>query len=428
MPYQQMLGGGGEETAPAKSGEKTTVQMCSEVAVWPLVEFDRQYSDNERSRPYPGTWFYMFHRETGESATLLAEVQVSPESQVVWFVQRLEQPLPLDQREEADRKKEPERLFVDASRIRKGHELGFFYHHRQLPEKALRNLLDDASRIHWADTDQPLDDEEETREGRDYRRLVFSTPDPYAELSTIELGPLGGRDLDMLLCVIRGYSGYDPQTSNVVVPRFATGAGLQKTVNGLKTYPNVGILPMLSSSTNSTKERLEEVTNTLYKHHPKSEVVMVGHSMGADNIIQFAQQNTDSDLDLIITLDRMDKEIIDELAWGDNDVPGNVKQFINYYQDREVPHGPALDKADPKKTRGVNIVASGSLHTSIDNDLQDIVAQDVVNFVKERDAIDRASQREIQKATPTDSTIVGGALGNASTAASDTSRSAPENE
>ena len=69
--------------------------------------------------------------------------------------------------------------------------------------------------------------------------------------------------------------------------------------------------------------------------NPNGVVVLVGHSQGADNIIEMAKENPDVKLDLVITLDLKDAANLGTFSIDDDNVPVNVKmQLITLRKER----------------------------------------------------------------------------------------------
>ena len=94
---------------------------------------------------------------------------------------------------------------------------------------------------------------------------------------------------------------------------------------------------------------------------PTGRIVLVGHSQGANNIIDMARelQKRNISVDLLITL----------APWGQDPVPSNVKRALNYYQSPG--WGSPLTADDDFKGELTNFNVesdSGVLHINIDKD------------------------------------------------------------
>lgn len=97
--------------------------------------------------------------------------------------------------------------------------------------------------------------------------------------------------------------------------------------------------------------------------NPDGKIVVVEHSGGADNIVEFAKQNKDISNNLMITLDARDPK---RLGWTDTNIPSNVKNAINYYQNTDQLNLISDRKMDfSAETNGVNIINSKILYKTL---------------------------------------------------------------
>ena len=168
-----------------------------------------------------------------------------------------------------------------------------------------------------------------------------------------------------------------------------------------------------SSTTENTKNAVLKMIKYFRKINKDVKIVMVGHSMGADNTIELTEENLDITFDLIITLDTKDatpgkvpftnKTIPGGGGIEQNDIEKNVKNVINYYQRGETLNGEILDIQNPKSTKGANILSPGSNHRSIDNDLKDYIIEDIKNFIDGKDAVELAKKRKLPTFDPKNS-------------------------
>jgi hypothetical protein len=99
--------------------------------------------------------------------------------------------------------------------------------------------------------------------------------------------------------------------------------------------------------------------------NPNGKIILVGHSMGADNIIVAAQNNQDVPIELLYSIDICDNI----LAVDDDDIPSNVNFHINIIENGSTYGGEYTEIMDPKKTIGFNHVAQESnvSHINVDN-------------------------------------------------------------
>lgn len=165
--------------------------------------------------------------------------------------------------------------------------------------------------------------------------------------------------------------------------------------------------------TENTKNAVLKMIKYFRKINKDVKIIMVGHSMGADNTIELTEENLDITFDLIITLDTKDatsgkvpftnKTIPGGGGIEQNDIEKNVKNVINYYQRGETLNGEILDIQNPKSTKGANILSPGSNHRSIDNDLKDYIIEDIKNFINGKDAVELAKKRKLPTFDPKNS-------------------------
>jgi len=179
---------------------------------------------------------------------------------------------------------------------------------------------------------------------------------------------------------------------------------------------NVKVYVYSSSRTENTKNAVLKLIKYFRKINNVVKIIMVGHSMGADNIIELTEEHLDIIFDLIITLDSKDATPSGKIPFTNTTIPGgggieqndiekNVKNVINYYQNTEnmLLRGEILDIQNPKSTKGANILSPGSNHRSIDNDLKDYIIEDIKNFMDGKDAVDIAKKRKLPTFDPKNS-------------------------
>ncbi|WP_228372294.1 RHS repeat domain-containing protein [Chryseobacterium gregarium] len=172
-----------------------------------------------------------------------------------------------------------------------------------------------------------------------------------------------------LVIVNQGYVGNPPkggtQAQNFV----------KTNKDGGIDYEGIGIINNLNSSTNQvgvfgsskgniTKNDILATIKSFRKQSPDGKLIMVGHSRGADNLKELANENPNIKIDLLFTLDIAD-------TYDDDNIPPNVKTAINYYNKNDGFMGSSvggedIEAEDPSKTKIFNYPVSAS-HTQIDN-------------------------------------------------------------
>ena len=179
----------------------------------------------------------------------------------------------------------------------------------------------------------------------------------------------------VLIVVIQGYTGIDPtdgKTRAMNDPHSAVdfgGLGDVYTAFGNQSQCQVNVFS--SSHSSETIEDVVETMNNFKSANPNGQIILVGHSLGADNAIE-ASQETTQNISLIITLDIA-------AYWDTDYLSGNVTNAQNYYQNREVLGGEDIE-FNSKNTTGTNTECTSCTHTSIDNDLRGNVISTIAEF------------------------------------------------
>jgi hypothetical protein len=166
--------------------------------------------------------------------------------------------------------------------------------------------------------------------------------------------------------------------------------------------PKLQVVVYASSTSENTKNDVLATIKNFKSINPNGKVILVGHSQGADNIVELAKEHHDVKIDLMITLDIKDASGKGIFSIDDDNIPSNVKNAINYYQENESfgIGGEEIEIDDEKKTKGANILSPGSNHRSIDNDLAPYVSSDISNLLKGKDAVKIAKERKLPTFKP----------------------------
>jgi RHS repeat-associated protein len=217
------------------------------------------------------------------------------------------------------------------------------------------------------------------------------------ELEGLEVELFNSKDgVENMVIINFGYDGInrDESKTQTIGPDDALSKIVSKT-------SKLKIVQFASSQTNSTKNTIKGTIESFKKAHPQGQVILIGHSGGADNLIEFAKENSKTSIDLLITLDIRDPK---QTGWTDTNVPKNVKNAINYYQNTDKLNLISDRTIDFKKsTNGANILSAGSNHRSIDNDQYKNIMLDIYNKIKGKDAVKLAKDRKQPKYNPQDS-------------------------
>ena len=184
-----------------------------------------------------------------------------------------------------------------------------------------------------------------------------------------------------LVVVVQGWpDGIDTKPNHTqaqnrdftVVPNSGASGNLDLTgVGGLVglANSNTRVVVFDSSQNENTKNDLKSTISSFNKIHPNGMVATIGHSLGADNLVESVNENKKLKVDLMVTLDIMD-------SYSDTKIPSNVSKAINYYQTKDFFGGEKIEaKKDNKTSKIINVLAPKSTHRSIDNDLRDKVRE-----------------------------------------------------
>lgn len=194
-----------------------------------------------------------------------------------------------------------------------------------------------------------------------YSPYVFSGNEVTSAIELEGLEPLRLREgVQTLIIVNLGFAGNPPdgytQAENSGV--------MDEQLGSISTLDNgptqVGVYT--SSRRGNTNDDIASTIVSFKESNPDGKVIAVGHSLGADNLVEMAQENSKVTIDKMILLDLFD--YIPSTTISDN-----VKDVTNFHQDNEIPYGYEV-KADNKNATMVeNIPVQGSTHTSIDDNL-----------------------------------------------------------
>lgn len=210
----------------------------------------------------------------------------------------------------------------------------------------------------------------------------------------------------MLVLVLQGYGG-DPNNGATQAQNAGGGldidnTGLGQIQQAASGATQIQVVTFASSTTNNTKNDVKKSIEAFKAQNSGGQVVLVGHSQGADNIVELAKENKNLNIDLMITLDIKDASNMGVFSIDDDNIPSNVKYAINYYQLGEFIGGEKIEIDNKKKTQGINILSPGSNHRSIDNDVVPYVIQDINNLMQGKNPVKEAKGRTMPTFNPAD--------------------------
>jgi len=232
----------------------------------------------------------------------------------------------------------------------------------------------------------------------------YSGNNPIAAIDLEGLEPATiNPNTETLILVLQGYGGDPPdnktQAQNAGAGLGVDATGLGQIAQAAEGATQIQVVTYASSTTNNTKEDVKATIKAFKAQNKNGKVAIVGHSQGADNAVELLDENRDLKVDLLITLDIKDASGYIWALDSDN-IYGNVKNAINYYQSEEFIGGEDIEVQDESKTEGANILSPGSNHRSIDNDLAPTIIKDLNNLIQGKNPVKEAEKRELPTFDP----------------------------
>ncbi|OFY83917.1 MAG: hypothetical protein A3F72_07930 [Bacteroidetes bacterium RIFCSPLOWO2_12_FULL_35_15] len=181
-------------------------------------------------------------------------------------------------------------------------------------------------------------------------------------------------------------------------------AGFGKASAMLEKITGVQVATFSSARGDLTQKDIAASIENLKAANPNAKVVLVGHSQGADNIVELAKSDKNIQIDLAILVDSKDGSNGFFFNLDDDNIGTNVKNVINYRQETEMMlQGEEIDPSDIEdntKTKLADKVVKGAIHTSMDGNVAYQVVQDVCNLLLGKQPVDEANKREIHAQKP----------------------------
>lgn len=186
------------------------------------------------------------------------------------------------------------------------------------------------------------------------------------ELEGLEPVPIK-KDTKNLVIAVIGWQRANPASDKTQVKNSANvkleGTSFAKTLE--TTYSsseNTQVAVFQASMNSSTPDDITKSIEDFRKISPDGKLVLGGHSMGADNLVNIVNDNKDIKVDKLITLD------ISDYGTNDNQIPSNVTEAVNFYQTSGSVGGTRVEATDGNTTSKVtNYNTTGTTHKTIDN-------------------------------------------------------------
>jgi len=185
-----------------------------------------------------------------------------------------------------------------------------------------------------------------------------------------------------LVVVVQGYSRNktDPpngktQAKNNTKNDYVDVAGISYITLAAKDMPAIQVVVYSSSTSENTKSDIVETIKNYRAIVNNGTVILAGHSLGADNIIELVNEHPDLKIDALISLDIAD-------FWDDDNIPENVGIVYNFYNATDGVFGSEIggekvEITNPLITKGKNIPTTYA-HTQIDNKLSKVVSNLII--------------------------------------------------
>ncbi len=221
------------------------------------------------------------------------------------------------------------------------------------------------------------------------RKFAMLTPYQFASNTPIQAVDLDGleaakvkKDVSSLVIVIQGQSAKGPPPKNKTQAQNDPNSDSGIEINGISYIsgaaadkPHIKVVTFSSDQSEDTKNDVLKTIKDYKALNPNGQVIIVGHSLGADNAVELVNENPEIKVDLLITLD-----ILDE--WDDDNIPSNVGVAINLMSGDMVGGREDIEVKDKTKTAGVNFPVKNTSHKNIDDDYGKAVSDIILDYTK----------------------------------------------
>ncbi len=191
--------------------------------------------------------------------------------------------------------------------------------------------------------------------------------------------------VETMVIVVQGANENYPPNGKTQVqndPNSKTGIeydGISRIHEIAKDNPKIQVVVFSSSQSENTKDDIVTTIKGFKKANPRGQLILVGHSLGADNLVELINENKDIVVNHMELLDILD-------TYDDDDIPANVKSVWNRYVIDNSPMGATMggekvEIDDTNKTKGGNIGYTNTSHTTIDQDLSKDVSAEILNHI-----------------------------------------------
>ncbi|MDQ0780246.1 putative alpha/beta-fold hydrolase [Chryseobacterium sp. W4I1] len=186
-----------------------------------------------------------------------------------------------------------------------------------------------------------------------------------------------------LIITVKGWQGGNPdpgKTQTKYYDKTSFVGALQKAF-GSRSDTQVAVFDgsMNSRTPNDISTSIKDFRET----SPDGKLILAGHSLGADNIVNVVNDNQNIKVDKTITID-----ISEPLGKADNQLSKNVNSADNYYQDNIFSvGGTKIEKVKGNNDTLINnTLVPNTTHTTIDNNknVNDQIIKDVQKVISQK--------------------------------------------
>nr|WP_302850495.1 alpha/beta fold hydrolase [Chryseobacterium sp. SSA4.19] len=182
-----------------------------------------------------------------------------------------------------------------------------------------------------------------------------------------------------LIIAVRGWQGGNPDPGKTQVKNIGKDNFASTLVNAYSSQKDTQVAVFDASFNSRTPNDISESIKAFRELSPDGQLVLVGHSMGGDNIVNVANDNPDVKINKMVTLD------ISDYGVNDNKIPSNTDVAINYYQTETPIGGTKLEPtSNNSMSKIVNVKTSNTTHTTIDNDYRVNILNEVKTAIPQK--------------------------------------------
>ncbi|MBE4948324.1 hypothetical protein [Chryseobacterium culicis] len=185
-----------------------------------------------------------------------------------------------------------------------------------------------------------------------------------------------------LIIAVKGWQGGNPDPGKTQTKHYdkTSFVGALQKAFGSRSDTQVAVFD--GSMNSRTPNDISTSIKNFKETNPDGKIILAGHSLGADNIVNVVNDNQSVKVDKTITID-----ISEPLGKADNKISKNVNSANNYYQDNIFSvGGTKIEKVKGNNNTVINnTVVPNTTHTTIDNNknVNDQIIKDVEKVISQ---------------------------------------------